>query len=106
SPLSRPPPALPPYSALERPPRAALNLLDEADLVAAVPSVQVIGEPGIAFIRGLHQDVGKAAVDQPIGDVVDGGRLVEDPLVLSVVEELDHDDDAVLVGGGDDLVQP
>src|SRR5207237_10535456 len=59
-----------------------------------------------AFVGRLYQDGGVAARDQPIGDVADGGRLVEDALVLAVVEKLDHDDDAVVVGGGDDLVQP
>ena len=104
--------ALPADADLQFPARTVLDLLDDVGLVGAIAAVQVVGEAGIALVRRLHQDVAVAAVDQPIGDVVDRGLLggggvgIVHPLVLAVVEELDHDDDAVVVGGRDHLLEP
>ena len=97
--------ALPADADLQLAGGAALDLLDDVDLAGAVAPVEVIGEARVAFVCRLHQDVRVAAAVEPVGDVVDRGRLIEHALILAVVKELDHDDDAVVVGGSDHLVE-
>ena len=79
-----------------------LYLLDDIRLVGAVEKG---GKAGVAFIHGLHQHVAVATVDQPVGEVVHRGELVDDLAFLAVVEELDHHNDAVRVSGPDHLVE-